>query len=146
MSSIATQLPPDPPEPVFRLSVEQYHAMIEAGVITDDDPVELLEGILVQKISKNPPHQIALAKLQAALSLVIPENMTAQYQEPITLADGEPEPDASVFVGKQEDYPDRHPAAREVHLVVEVADSTLRRDRTTKLRSYARAGIAVYWI
>jgi hypothetical protein len=147
MSSVAVDYPTDPsPEPLFRLSIRQYHAMIEAGVLTDDDPVELIEGILVYKVPKKPSHRIALAKLQRIITPLLPSNLSLQTQEPITLADGEPEPDAAIFRGKPEDYTDRHPGADDVLVVVEVADTTLARDRGIKLRSYARANLSIYWI
>jgi Uma2 family endonuclease len=147
MSGVAVTSLIDPsPEPLFRLSIRQYHAMIEAGVLTDDDPVELIEGILVYKVPKKPRHRVALAKLQRALAPLLPAHLSLQAQEPITLADGEPEPDATVFRGKPEDYADRHPGSEDVLLVVEVADTTLARDRGIKLRSYARANLPIYWI
>jgi Uma2 family endonuclease len=147
MSGAAVAFPIDPSSaPLFRLSIHQYHAMIETGVLTDDDPVELIEGILVYKVPKKPRHRVALAKLQRALTPLLPADLSLQTQEPITLADGEPEPDATVFRGKAEDYSDRHPGADDVLLVVEVADTTLARDRGIKLRSYARAKLPVYWI
>jgi Uma2 family endonuclease len=133
-------------EPVFRLSVRQYHAMIAAGVLSDDDPVELLEGVLVFKIPKNPPHRIALARLRRAVEKRLSPLFSLQLQEPITTPDSEPEPDAAVIRGEPEDYPDRHPGPSDVLLVVEVADTTLDRDRGIKLRGYARAGIEEYWI
>jgi Uma2 family endonuclease len=77
---------------------------------------------------------------------LLPSDLSLQAQEPITLSDGEPEPDAVIFRGKPEDYSQRHPGADEVLLVVEVADTTLARDRGIKLRSYARAKLPVYWI
>lgn len=133
-------------EPIFRLTVEQYHAMIEAGVIGDDDPVELLEGALVFKMGKNPAHRICMAKLQRTLPASLPPGFSAQFQDPITLEDGEPEPDAAVIRGVAEDYRGGHPGPADVALVIEVSDRTLARDRGIKLRSYARAGIAAYWI
>ncbi|MGA2501845.1 MAG: Uma2 family endonuclease [Tepidisphaeraceae bacterium] len=147
MPTVAYQLVPDPsPEPIFRLSVQQYHGMIRGGLLTDDDPVELLEGVLVFKMPKNPRHRIALAKLQRALNGLVPAGFSVQLQEPITLADGEPEPDAAVIRGQPEDYADRHPGPTDTVLVIEVADTTLSRDRGIKLRSYARAAIRAYWI
>jgi Uma2 family endonuclease len=147
MSSATIPIPSGPPsEPVFPLSVEQYHAMINAGVLTDDDPVELLEGILVFRMPKNPKHRITIAKLDRAISPRLPSDTSVQWQDPVTLSDGEPEPDFVVIRGQAEDYPDRHPGPVDVLLLVEVADTTLSRDRGIKLRSYARAGIAVYWI
>ena len=76
----------------------------------------------------------------------MPAGWYVDTQEPVTTTDSEPEPDVAVVRGDLDDYLDRHPGPHEVALVVEVADSTLRRDRGTKKRLYARAGIPVYWI
>lgn len=135
-----------PSDMVYRMSVAQYHAAIRAGVFSDDDPIELLEGMLVFKMAKNPPHRIALAKLLRALTPLVPDGWSLQAQDPITLADGEPEPDLAVIVGLAEDYPDGHPGPGDVPLVVVVADTSLEHDRGIKLRSYARAGIPAYWV
>lgn len=67
-------------------------------------------------------------------------------QEPITTSDSEPEPDVVVVRGERRRYHDRHPGPEDVALVVEIADTTLQRDRTIKKRLYARAGIPRYWI
>lgn len=139
-------MPPIPAEPVYRMTVEQYHAAVRAGVFTEDDPIELLEGVLVQKMTKNPPHVLALGNLVEVVSRTVPTGWTVRSQDPITLADGEPEPDLVVVRGGRRDYLARHPGAVDVALVVEVADSTLDRDRGIKLRSYARANLPVYWI
>jgi Uma2 family endonuclease len=147
MSSVATVFPPEPsPEPIFRLSVKQYHAMIDAGVLTDDDPVELLEGMLVFKMPKKPQHRLALRKLYEALSPLLPPGYFMLTQEPITLRDSEPEPDAAVVKGTDEDFAIRHPGPQDVPLVIEIADTTLARDRGIKLRNYAAAKIEMYWI
>lgn len=137
---------PEIPESLFRMSVEQYHAMIRAGVLGTDDRVELLEGILVRKMSKNPPHRIVMSKLVKAMVRALPPGWHYQVQDPITLSDGEPEPDGAVVRGAPDDYPDGHPTPRDAALVIEVADDSLAIDRGTKLRSYARAGIREYWI
>jgi Uma2 family endonuclease len=126
--------------------VEQYHAMIVAGVLTENDPVELLEGVLVFKMPKNPPHSYSTDVAQKAVGALLPDVWSYRAQEPITLADGEPEPDGAVVRGSLRDYRKRHPTPADIALVIEVADSTLSQDRGIKLRSYARAGIPVYWI
>src|SRR5688572_15999300 len=147
MSSATTELLPGPSEePVFRLSVQQYHAMVDAGVLSDDDPVELLEGILVFKMPKKPNHRLAVRLLTSAIDALLPVGWHFQAQEPITLSDGEPEPDGAIVRGQPRDYADRHPGPADLALVIEVADKTVERDRGIKLRSYARAGIGVYWI
>lgn len=135
-----------PTLPIWRLSVEQYHEMLRAGILTDGDPVELLEGWLVTKMTKNPSHRMACELVREAVRNILPEGWHIQGEQPITTADSEPEPDAMVVRGTLRDYPDRHPGPHEVALVIEVADSTLQRDQTDKKRLYARAGIAVYWI
>ena len=135
-----------PTEPIWRLSVEQYHAMIQAGILTDDDPVELLEGWLVAKMPRNPPHRLATQLTREALARLVPTNWYVDAQEPLTTANSEPEPDVMVVRGERRQYLNRHPGPREVALVVEVADTTLQRDRRAKKRLYAQAGIPVYWL
>src|SRR5262249_4264001 len=132
--------------PLYRLSVEQYHAMIRAGVLSEQDAVELLEGLLVQKMTRNPPHAIALRRTRLALEAAIPEGWMVDIQEAITLADSEPEPDLAVIQGDPREEEGRHPIPGEIELVVEVADATLSLDRNEKLRTYARARLPVYWI
>jgi Uma2 family endonuclease len=135
-----------PSEPVWRLTVEQYHEMVRTGILTEDDPVELLEGWLVPKVPKNPLHRLSTRLIRLALESLVPAGWYVDSQEPVTLADGEPEPDVMIVRGNSRDYRDRHPGPGEVALVVEVADTSLSRDKGLKKRSYARAGIPVYWI
>jgi Uma2 family endonuclease len=131
---------------IFRLTVAQYHELIRSGKLTDEDPVELLEGILVYKMPKNTPHATSTKLVRREIEPRLPLGWHYQTQDPITLGDGEPEPDGAVVRGKIEDYAKHHPGPSDVALVIEVADSSLERDRGIKLRSYARAGIPVYWI
>jgi Uma2 family endonuclease len=138
---------PDVPDvPIYRLTVQQYLAMVEAGILTEDDPVELLEGWLVEKKTKNPPHLVATGLLLDLLPPLLPGGWLLSVQDPVATVDSVPEPDAAVIRGARRDYRERRPAAADVALVVEVADSSLQQDRGAKKRLYARAGIAVYWI
>ena len=133
-------------EPLFPLSVECYHHLIGAGLLTEDDPVELVEGMLIQKMPKYSPHSTSNGKVRREIEPRLPHGWTFRGQEPLTLVWGEPEPDGAVVVGDIEDYEEAHPGPGDVAIVIEVADSSLRRDRGIKLRSYARAGVPVYWI
>jgi Uma2 family endonuclease len=133
-------------EPLHRLSVTQYRRMAETGVLTPDDRVELLEGLLVEKMTKNPPHRIANRRARVSLEAVVPPRWYVDAQEPIVTTDSEPEPDVVVVRGRTEDYRDSNPRSENVGLVVEIADVSLLRDRRLKGRIYARAGIPVYWI
>jgi Uma2 family endonuclease len=143
----AANLQPDIPDvPIYRLSIEQYHAIARAGIIDEDAPVELLEGWLVQKMTKRPLHRLVTGLVREALERAAPPGYFVDSQEPITIAQSEPEPDAVVIRGTRLDYRDRHPDAKDVPLVVEVADTSLRTDKGTKKRVYAGGGIPVYWV
>src|SRR5437667_12822944 len=109
--------------PIWPLTVGQYQAMLDKGIVGPDDPVELLEGVTVQKVSKSPPHRIATSATRLALEHVVPPGWYVDEQEPITLAASEPEPDVALIRGDTRDYSARHPGARVVVLVVEVADA-----------------------
>ena len=145
LSSAVAYSPVLPMDPIWRMSVDRYHEMIDAGILTEDDPVELLEGWLVEKMSKNMPHRRATRRLRLALEQLAPAGWYVDAQEPITTIDSEPEPDLTVIRGDPEAL-ERHPGSQDLALVVEISDATLQRDRTTKLRIYARACIATYWI
>jgi Uma2 family endonuclease len=132
--------------PIYRLSVAQYHAMIQTGILTDDDPVELIRGWLVLKMPKHPPHRVCTRKVRRNLERVLPPGWYAEAQEPVTLTDSEPEPDVSVAREELSEDVTRNPEAADVSLVVEVSDSTLARDRGSKKQLYAEARIPVYWI
>ena len=135
-----------PTDPIWRLSVDQYHAMISTGILTTDDPVELLEGWLIPNMPKNPLHRATTRLIRQALEQIAPPGWYVDSQEPITTQDSEPEPDVVVVRGDTLQYLDRHPGPEDLALVVEVADATLQRDRTFKKRLYARAHIPVYWL
>lgn len=130
----------------YRLTMDRYHRMIRAGILGEDDPVELLEGVLVARMPRNASHRGATHRARRVLQQRLPPGWYVDSQEPITLGASEPEPDVIVVRGGSDDFLERHPQPGEVALVIEVADSTLRRDRDWKQRIYAEAGIPTYWI
>lgn len=131
---------------VYRFSVAQYQRMIETGIITHGDKVELLEGYLVRKMSRNPPHDGTIGVMDETLRAAIPPGWYLRAQLTVVLPDSQPEPDFAVARGRSRDYLTRHPTPADVGLVVEVADSSLVRDQQAKARIYARAGVVCYWI
>ena len=135
-----------PPVQVWRLSVDQYEEMVRAGILTEDDPVELLDGWLVPKMPKKPLHVMATELVRDALAKVVPDGWHVNTQEPLRLLTSEPEPDAMVVRGGRRDYLDRLPGPTDAALVVEVADTSREQDRTFKKAIYAGATVAVYWI
>ena len=132
--------------PIWPLSVARYHAMIDAGILGPDDRVELLEGVIVEKMSKNPPHVFANSEARIALEGMLPTGWYVTEQGPIALASSEPEPDVAVIRGRRRDHAKKRPGASEIGLVIEVADTSLDRDRGLKKRIYGEAGIPVYWV
>lgn len=132
--------------PLYRLSVAQYHAMGEHGIFKPEDRVELIRGLLVTKTMKKSPHIIATARLRKVLGVRVPPGWDYLIQDPITLADSEPEPDTSVIRGQVDDYRSGPPKAADVGLVVEAAETSLPYDRGVKKELYGEAGIPTYWI
>ena len=135
--------PPDvSPRP---FSVAEYHRMADAGILTEDDRVELLEGVIVLMSPQNEPHAHAIVVLTETLVLQVTGRYRVRPQLPLTIGDrSEPEPDLAVV-------PIPGPGAsplnrRDALLVIEVASESLRKDRLLKSRIYARAGIPEYWI
>jgi Uma2 family endonuclease len=135
-----------PPLPVCRFTVEQYEAMIRAGIITEDDPIELLDGWITHKMTKNPPHVLASELVRNAIARILPAGWCVHSQEPVRLATSMPEPDVTVVRGELRSYRDHLPQAQDVALVVEVADASLSRDQILKKSIYAQAGIPCYWL
>src|SRR5262249_24217985 len=103
-------------------------------------------GYLVHKMSRSPPHNGTLRKVEKRLSRLLPAGWEVCIQSGITLADSEPEPDLAVVREDPAEYITRHPGPADIGLVIEVADTSLPSDRSDKARIYARAGIAVYLI
>jgi Putative restriction endonuclease len=134
-----------PPYPVRKFTVDEYHRLIQVGVLTEDDPVELLEGWIVPKMPRNTPHDVCIDKSQDALRAHLPAGWRLRVQSAITTADSEPEPDFAIVLGPAERYLPHHPLTADIATLIEVADSSLARDREKK-RIYGSAGIATYWI
>lgn len=138
------------------LTVDQYEAMIAQGILPEGEPIELIDGLLVPKdrsaaggdpMTVGPEHQLVVKKLTRLAPRFDALGCHLSIQGPVRLPpQDEPEPDAAVVAGAPEDYLRRHPGPAEVWSVIEVADSSLARDRTTKLRIYAAAGIQQYVI
>jgi Uma2 family endonuclease len=129
-----------------RFSVAEYHKLIDLGILTEDDNLELLEGYLVHKMSRNPPHDATIQKDMKRLLRLLSAGWDLRVQCAVTLPGSEPEPDLTVVRGDENVYVNRHPGPADIGLVIEVADSTLPSDRADKGRIYARAGLVCYWI
>jgi Uma2 family endonuclease len=130
---------------LHRFTRRQYARMIDHGVLDEDDPIELLDGLLLVKEPQSSPHRTAVLLAAKALEQAFADGWFVQIQSPIILDDrSEPEPDVSVVRGTPRDYVDSHP--KSPALVVEIAQTGLRMARRRKAAAYARAGLADYWI
>src|SRR5438552_1580477 len=129
-----------------RFTVDEYHRMIDGGILTEEDRVELLEGWIVAKMPQTPMHNSVLDRSYEILRNVLPVGWRVRVQSAITTPDSEPEPDLAVVEGPANRYRTRHPGPADIAALVEVSDSTLTHDRGPKGQLYARANIGVYWI
>lgn len=143
---------PEPPAalPVagglYRFSVDQYHRMIESGILTEDERVELLEGVIVDMTPIGPLHRYTTRRSAGNLSKAIPSGWDVWMQDPVTLEQSEPIPDIFVVRGSNDDYRHRHPGPADIGLLVETSDSSLGKDRGVKVPIYAAAKVQQYWI
>lgn len=129
-----------------QFSVPEYHRMIETGVLTDEDKVELLDGYVVLKMPRNPPHDSSIHKTLKRITRLLPPGWEVRVQAAVTLTGSEPEPDIAAVRQDPRDYAAHHSGPAEIGVLVEVADSSLDRDRNEKATIYARADIPYYWI
>src|SRR5208282_3732974 len=132
---------PEVRQRLSRLSVEEYHRL---GEFNDHGRrTELVRGLVIEKMSKSPLHRLIASRLYQLLLAQLPKGYCVWKEEPLTLADSEPEPDISVTRGKESDFTAAHPATAE--LVIEIAVSSAVLDRESA-SLYAEAGVKEYWI
>jgi Uma2 family endonuclease len=127
------------------MTVEQYFALVDQGVLEEDDNVELLEGVVVAMASENLWHASGVRLAYEVLRTAVGDRAFVDQQHGFIAGRmSVPEPDVAVLPGKLSDYFTQHPTS--AHLVIEVADSSLVQDRLTKAGIYAAAGVPEYWI
>jgi Uma2 family endonuclease len=130
-----------------RFTVDEYHRMGEAGILTEQDRVELIRGEVVQMSLIGSRHAGCVAALTHTLVTALGSRAILWPQNPVTLPpDSEPQPDIVLLRPRPDFYRASHPRAIDVLLMIEVADTTLRYDRRVKLPLYAEEGIAEVWI
>jgi Uma2 family endonuclease len=152
LATSSDPVPADPPRSSllshpYRLTVKQYDRMVEAGILGKRARVELIEGILVAKMGRNPPHVQACNKTLRELQQLIRVGWHVRKEDPIVVSDlSKPEPDLAVVRGAIDDYDHREVMGTDVALVVEIGDSTLRADQQEMKPIYAASNIPIYWI
>ncbi|RAI58718.1 Uma2 family endonuclease [Roseicella frigidaeris] len=130
-----------------KLDIHGYYRMAEAGILTRDDRVELIEGEIVDMVPIGSPHSAAVNGLIAVLAGAVQGRATVTAQSPLRLSDtNEPQPDFMLLRPRADFYRGAHPTAADVLLLVEVAQSSLAYDRRVKLPLYARHKVPEVWI
>jgi len=128
-----------------RYTVERYLGLLDEGVLSPDDRVQLLDGVIVAEAPSDPPHATAVGLTAVALTTAVGARAAVRVQLPLMIGRRSlPEPDVAVVPGHLRDYSARHPTT--ALLVVEIADSSLVQDRLTKAPIYASGRIPEYWI
>jgi len=129
---------------VHRFSVAEYHALDEKGVFAHDARTELISGEIFDMTPIGSRHSDVVDRLNEYFS-GHQTRYRVRVQNPITLGDdSEPQPDIAIV--KRKDYPDHHPGPKDIHLIVEVADSSARFDAEVKTKLYAQHGVPEYWL
>ena len=131
----------------LKLTVAQYRLMGERGILPPGKRVELIDGEIIEMAPIGPPHAGTLNRLIDLLVGLCHGRAVISPQHPLELGPhDEPQPDLCVLRRRESFYADRHPTAADVLLLIEISDSTLGYDRSTKLALYARSGVQSYWI
>ena len=126
---------------------KDYHAMIAAGILHEDDPLELINGQIVQNMPIGTAHAGMVNRLTQLLTAGIGKRYVVAVQNPIALNEfSEPQPDIAVLQPRDDFYSDSHATPREVTLLIEVADTSLGFDREDKIPLYAMCGIPEVWL
>ncbi len=131
-----------------RLDVDAYYKMAEAGILTQNDRVELIGGEIYDMTPIGSTHAGKTNRLNRLFARAAADGIAlVSVQSPLRLdAYNEPEPDMMLLRPKEDDYQDRHPGATDVLLLVELSESSLAYDRGTKLSLYAKFGVPEVWI
>lgn len=130
-----------------RFSVAEYHQMIENGILTGEDRVELLNGEIIEMSALSPGHAAGVKRISKLFNRRVADDAIVSVQDPIQLNDlSEPQPDVALLKPRNDFYKQAHPKPEDVFLLVEVAESSAVRDRIVKMPEYAHALIVEFWI
>ena len=130
-----------------KFTVDEYHAMIQSGILQEDDRVELLAGEIIEMSPISSRHAACVNFLSKSFNRHLPEAFIVAVQNPICLSKfSEPQPDLSILAPRDDFYQSAHPTASDIFLVIEVAESSQQTDRDVKIPLYAHAGIREVWL
>ncbi|CDM65793.1 Uma2 family endonuclease [Pyrinomonas methylaliphatogenes] len=128
-------------------TVSEYHRMATAGIFTEDDRVELIDGEIIEMAPIGVRHAACVAKLAEVFSRYLQSAAIIWVQNPVRLDErSEPEPDIALLRRREDFYSQSAPTPEDVLLIVEVGDSSVEYDRKLKVPLYARAGVVEVWL
>jgi Uma2 family endonuclease len=128
-------------------TVDEYYTMLRAGILTEDDRVELLEGEIVKMAAIGSRHAGCVNDLNHALTVQLGPRAIIAVQNPIRLSErSEPQPDLAVLMPRSDSYRRSHPGPSDVLILIEVSDTTVEVDKDVKLPLYSLAGIREVWL
>ncbi len=128
-------------------NVTEYYRMAEAGVLTENDHVELIEGEIIEMSPIGSRHAACVRRLGSLLTRLLTQIVIVSIQNPIRLNEySEPEPDIALLKPKDDFYAQAHPTPKDIFLLIEVADTSVEYDRSIKMPLYAEAGVAEAWL
>ena len=129
----------------YKWTVADYHQLVKTGLL-EGKPVELLEGELIEKSPEGIPHSYTNRSVADYLRTLLDGLAFISEAHPITLDNSEPEPDIAIVRLPKEIYKQHHPYPKDIYWLVEIANRTLEKDLNEKTITYARNGIAEYWV
>lgn len=133
--------------PPHRFSREDYHAIAKAGILGEDDRVELIAGEIITQMPIGTAHAGAVKRLNQLFTTLARGRCIVSVQDPIALDPfSEPQPDLALLRPRADFYANEHPGPGDVLWIVEVADTSLAFDREEKIPLYAAAGIPEVWL
>ncbi len=134
-----------PPAPRIGWTVEEFERLFDAGFFAPDARLELIEGEIFESMTQRTPHSVAVMLAQDVLTAIFSTGFRVRVQLPMVFGiSSKPEPDLAVVEGTPRTFLESHPST--AVLAVEISDTTLVTDQTTKSSLYARAGVEEYWI
>ncbi|BAY08579.1 Uma2 family endonuclease [Calothrix sp. NIES-2098] len=130
-----------------KFTVEQYHKMLESGILTEDDRVELIQGEIIEMSPIGTKHAACVKCLNKLLSSKLRDRVLIAIQDPVELDNNsQPQPDVALLKPRDDFYATAHPRPQDIFLLIEVADSTIEYDREQKIPLYAEANIIEVWV
>jgi len=128
-------------------NVHDYHRMVDAGILSQRERVELIHGEILTMSPIGPPHSGTVMRALNGLIPLVGNRALVGVQGPIALGDwDEPQPDIFLLRPRDDFYTKAHPRPSDLFLIIEIADSSLDYDRTVKVSLYAETGVPEYWV